>query len=326
MSTPAVTIGLPVYNGAPMVADTLDALLGQTYPDIRLVIGDNASTDATEALCRARAAADPRVEYHRHPANLGPWPNFRFVLEQARTPYFMWASHDDVWDGRYVASCVAALEADAGLGIAFTRFQSVLVRDGVVVRRRVFPSMEPILRLTSGPRLSLFMLLDEFSQKANLIYGVWRTSLARDAMAHFGHMESMVFKGLDIVMLTYALSQRRAVQLEEVLFTQRYTDYLVGSRTSKVQSLLRAVRRPAATGRKAVAFSRDHGRSLLLALEAGGALSPALRAVVRLKQVLYFLPVYRLITSSEAVLLMLRMCRGVTGGAARVGKDRMGTK
>jgi hypothetical protein len=30
--------------------------------------------------------------------NLGAFANFRFVLNEARTPFFMWAAHDDRWD------------------------------------------------------------------------------------------------------------------------------------------------------------------------------------------------------------------------------------
>lgn len=307
---PQVTIGLPVHNGAPMVADTLECLLSQTYGNLRLVVSDNASTDATESICRAVADADPRVEYHRQEPNLGPWPNFRFVLAQADTPYFMWAAHDDVWDARYVETCVAALEGRPELGIAFTRFESVLVRDGSVTDRKLFPSLEPLLSLSGARRLGAWVLLDEYSQKANLIYGVWRTELARDAMAHFGALESMVYKGLDIIMLTYALTQAEACQLDQVLFTKRYVDYLVGSSASKLQSLSRALRAPVVSVRKAREFSRDHSRCLLDALRAGEALTPGLRRVIRLKRALYFLPVYRYVTSPEFVLACLRLACG----------------
>ena len=49
MSTvPRLSIGLPVYNGEEYLAESLDALLGQSYEDFELVITDNASTDGTE--------------------------------------------------------------------------------------------------------------------------------------------------------------------------------------------------------------------------------------------------------------------------------------
>ena len=57
MSTPRVTVGLPVYNGEKYVAASIEALLGQTYEDFELIISDNASTDATADICRGYARA-----------------------------------------------------------------------------------------------------------------------------------------------------------------------------------------------------------------------------------------------------------------------------
>ena len=81
---PLVTIGLPVYNGMPHLEVALRTLLAQDYPNIELLIADNASQDGTEALCRATARQYPHVRYHRQPENLGPALNFKWVLERAR--------------------------------------------------------------------------------------------------------------------------------------------------------------------------------------------------------------------------------------------------
>ena len=45
MSTlPRLSIGLPVYNGERFLAESIEALLGQSYDDFELIISDNAST------------------------------------------------------------------------------------------------------------------------------------------------------------------------------------------------------------------------------------------------------------------------------------------
>ena len=44
---PRLTVGLPVYNGEKYLAESLEALLGQSYEDFELIISDNASTDGT---------------------------------------------------------------------------------------------------------------------------------------------------------------------------------------------------------------------------------------------------------------------------------------
>ena len=51
-AAPRLSIGLPVYNGEKYLAESLDALLGQSYGDYELIISDNASTDSTQEICR----------------------------------------------------------------------------------------------------------------------------------------------------------------------------------------------------------------------------------------------------------------------------------
>jgi glycosyltransferase involved in cell wall biosynthesis len=90
-----VSIGMPVYNGEKFIREAFDSLLTQTFTDFELIISDNASTDATEAICREYAACDPRIRYVRQSQNRGPAANFKFVLDEAVGEYFMWAACDD---------------------------------------------------------------------------------------------------------------------------------------------------------------------------------------------------------------------------------------
>lgn len=124
-----LTIGMPVYNGAATIAAALDSLLSQTLTDFDLVISDNGSTDDTQAICEAYAARDARLRYIRQPVNLGPQMNFRFVLFEAQTPYFMWAAADDLWAPAFAARNIAALEADPGL--VMSQSQVVFTEHGV---------------------------------------------------------------------------------------------------------------------------------------------------------------------------------------------------
>jgi glycosyltransferase involved in cell wall biosynthesis len=109
---PLVSLGLPVYNGANYLAEALESLLLQTYSNWELILSDNGSTDATEEICRAFADRDPRIRYHREPANRGATWNFNRVVELARGPLFRWAAHDDVCAPELLERCVEALEAN----------------------------------------------------------------------------------------------------------------------------------------------------------------------------------------------------------------------
>ena len=93
---PRVSIGLPVYNGENYMAAAIDSLLAQTFTDFELIISDNASTDATEQICRDYAHRDGRIRYYREEVNRGAAWNFTHTFELARGEYFKWHAHDDL--------------------------------------------------------------------------------------------------------------------------------------------------------------------------------------------------------------------------------------
>lgn len=113
-----VAIGIPVYNGKNFLSVAIDSILAQTYGDFELIISDNASVDGTEEICRRYAHQDSRIRYVRHAKNLGAAINHNVVFNMSNAQYFKWMSHDDVLGPTFLASTVAALEADAGVVLA----------------------------------------------------------------------------------------------------------------------------------------------------------------------------------------------------------------
>ena len=122
MVTPKLSIGLPVYNGEKYVSAALESLLDQDFEDFELIISDNASTDATEEICRNYAARDPRVRYYRNVSNLGSARNYRRVFELARGELFKWVAHDDLYHQRLLGRCVEVFEsAQPSVVLAYPR-------------------------------------------------------------------------------------------------------------------------------------------------------------------------------------------------------------
>jgi glycosyltransferase involved in cell wall biosynthesis len=104
--TPKLTVGLPVYNGERHLQDAIESILAQTFGDFRLVVADNASTDATGEIARSLAARDARVHYHRNESNIGLAANFNLVFRMSDSPYFRWATSDDVTLPDFLRRCV----------------------------------------------------------------------------------------------------------------------------------------------------------------------------------------------------------------------------
>jgi glycosyltransferase involved in cell wall biosynthesis len=113
--TPLVTIGIPVHDGARFLDRAVRSVLAQTLGDFELLIADNASGDATPALCEAWARRDPRVRWWRQPRNIGAPRNWNDLVHQARGRYFKWASANDLCAPTLLERCVATLEAEPSL-------------------------------------------------------------------------------------------------------------------------------------------------------------------------------------------------------------------
>ncbi len=100
---------MTVFNARRFVRETLDSLLAQDYPNLELVISDNASTDGSSEIGQQYAARDPRIRYYRNDTNIGAVRNWNRALELSRGQYFMWASDHDLWRPGYISACVSWL-------------------------------------------------------------------------------------------------------------------------------------------------------------------------------------------------------------------------
>ncbi len=109
-SQPLVSIGVPVYNEAKYVQQSLNSLLEQNYANIELIISDNCSTDNTYSICKESLKNCPHATLNRFTSNMGATLNFSFVRKQAKGKYFMWASGHDLWASDYIKKNVDILE------------------------------------------------------------------------------------------------------------------------------------------------------------------------------------------------------------------------
>ncbi len=111
--TPKISIGMPVFNGEKYIHRALESLLAQTFTNFELIIADNASTDATEIICRDYALKDSRIQYIRHNQNYGALYNLKFVFDKAKGKYFSWAAADDFRSNDFLKKNFEYLESNS---------------------------------------------------------------------------------------------------------------------------------------------------------------------------------------------------------------------
>lgn len=154
-AVPRLTVGLPVYNGANYLAESLDALLGQSYEDFELIISDNASTDGTADICRHYGKQDSRIRYFRQPRNIGLAPNHNFVFEKARGELFKWASNDDLYARDLLRRCVEALDEYPQIVLAHS-WTAMIDSSGTVTKAIEYPLATASSRAPQRFRSMLF--------------------------------------------------------------------------------------------------------------------------------------------------------------------------
>lgn len=86
------------FNHAAYVRQAVESILAQdvNYP-LELVIGDDCSTDETQAICREFELRDSRVRLLPREANLGVMPNFVRTLRACEGEYIAVCEGDDYW-------------------------------------------------------------------------------------------------------------------------------------------------------------------------------------------------------------------------------------
>jgi glycosyltransferase involved in cell wall biosynthesis len=90
---PLVSIVTPTYNMAKYLADTIESVLAQDYPNIEYIVVDGGSTDGSlEILERYRS----RLRYFSEPDH-GPSDAAAKGFRQARGEIFAWLNADDTY-------------------------------------------------------------------------------------------------------------------------------------------------------------------------------------------------------------------------------------
>jgi glycosyltransferase involved in cell wall biosynthesis len=116
-----VSIGVPIYNEDKFLRYTLDSLTSQSYPDIEIIICDNASTDNSEEIVKEYMQTHKNIRYHREKTNKGVAHNFINALELSDSKYFMWAGGHDVWSKNLIETAVKLFESHENASIVYSK-------------------------------------------------------------------------------------------------------------------------------------------------------------------------------------------------------------
>ncbi|MCM1404472.1 MAG: glycosyltransferase [Prevotella sp.] len=108
---PTISVIMPFYNRADVLAATLDSILAQTYTDFELIGVDDGSTDHAPAIFQDYAHRDPRLRlFHKPHTNAGEARNFGY--ERSRGDYLFFLDADDLFEPDFFATMLTTLQQE----------------------------------------------------------------------------------------------------------------------------------------------------------------------------------------------------------------------
>jgi glycosyltransferase involved in cell wall biosynthesis len=213
VGAPLVSVGMPVYNGERFIREAIESILGQTFQDFELIVCDNASTDRTPEIVRSYAARDLRIRYERSERNRGAAYNYNRVTALARGTYIRHAAHDDVLAPTNLERCVAVLEADPGIALAYPQMSRIDQYGRVLDTFRgslVIDDPDPVARWRTFHRLIYL------GSMCDPVFGLFRASVLKATPV----LRPLI--SADMILLGDVALRGRIAEIPEVLFFERW--------------------------------------------------------------------------------------------------------
>lgn len=117
MTTPRVSVVMPVYNVEAYVLEAVTSVLNQNWRDLELLIVDDGGPDDSVKICRG--LNDPRIRIISQ-ENRGLAGARNTGIRHARGEFIAFLDADDRWAPQKLARHVAHLDASPDVGVSYS--------------------------------------------------------------------------------------------------------------------------------------------------------------------------------------------------------------
>ena len=114
---PHVSILLPVFNGETYLEEAIKSALDQSFADFELLIGDDASSDASSKIIEQYASNDQRIVAWRNQTNMGLFSNYNECLKRASGKYIKPFAQDDLLEKDALRNMLDVLEKNESIAL-----------------------------------------------------------------------------------------------------------------------------------------------------------------------------------------------------------------
>jgi GT2 family glycosyltransferase len=115
MYFPKVAVVILNWNGKNYLEKFLPSVIKSTYPNLELVLGDNASTDGSVEFVKQNY---PAIRIICTDRNLGFAAGYNYVLKQVEADYYVLLNSDVEVTDQWIEPVIALMESDARIAAA----------------------------------------------------------------------------------------------------------------------------------------------------------------------------------------------------------------
>ncbi|HQI02387.1 MAG TPA: glycosyltransferase family A protein [Deltaproteobacteria bacterium] len=123
VTTPRVTVLMPVCNGQTYVREAMDSVIAQTYQDWEFLIVDDGSTDDTPRILNEYRRRDNRIRIVRNPGNMGISMSLNTGISLSSGKFIARMDADDISLPERIGKQVNFLDRHPSVGVCGTWVQ-----------------------------------------------------------------------------------------------------------------------------------------------------------------------------------------------------------
>jgi len=167
-----VTILIPTFNQASMLDRAIKSAMNQDYPNLNVVVMDDASSDETPSVCQ-KWLTNQHFKYVRHEKNLGRVKNYQIGLnDYANGDWILMLDGDDyLTDPCFISRSLKVIDQYPGKEIGFIQAgHRVTHLNGMQSNKDILPNIEAKFQLFDPGQYIPFVLKTGFFSHLGLLF------------------------------------------------------------------------------------------------------------------------------------------------------------
>jgi len=124
--TPKVAVVILNWNGVDHLREFMPSVMSSIWPNLEIVVGDNASTDSSVTFIKG---AYPSVTIVENDQNYGFTGGYNRILQHVDADYYILLNSDVEVHPGWIAPVIELMESDSKIAIAAPKIKSYLQKD-----------------------------------------------------------------------------------------------------------------------------------------------------------------------------------------------------